>query len=146
MHPRNRYKEKHADFLHLSRLYPPLQTYIIQRSTDVGTIDFSNPKAMKELTKALLAHDFDLKWDVSEGHLIPTIPLRLNYLHWIEDLLSEYEGLVPKGKDVVGLDIGVGASCIYPLLGAKMNKWKFYGNSFDFKTLNSNFSIVPYRH
>ena len=127
MHSRNRYKEKPADFLELSRIYPQLQTYIVQRSTDSGSIDFSNPKAVRELTKALLADDFNLKWDLNEGHLVPTIPLRLNYLHWIEDLMSEYEGLVPKGQEVVGLDIGVGASCIYPLLGVRMNKWKFYG-------------------
>ncbi|KAI6652199.1 Methyltransferase-like protein 16 [Oopsacas minuta] len=127
MHPRNKYWKNPADFLQLSRSYPSLQPYIFQRTTEYGTIDFSNNKAVKELTKALLAQDFNLKWDIDEEHLVPTIPLRLNYLHWIEDLLSEDEGEVPKGPEVIGLDIGVGASCIYPLLGVRMNNWRFYG-------------------
>ena len=129
MHPRNRYRKSPADFLHLSQAYPSLQPHIIQRTTEQCTIDFSSNRAVKELTKALLDHDFNLKWDIEEGQLVPTVPLRLNYLHWIEDLLSEYEGMVPKGPGVQGLDIGVGASCIYPILGVKMNNWTFYGNS-----------------
>lgn len=44
------------------------------------------------------------------------MPLRLNYLLWIQDLLEEN---VMGGADVVGLDVGVGAACIYPILGAK---------------------------
>ena len=132
MHPRNRYYAKPADFLQLSKSYPALQPYVIQRTTEYGTVDFSNNKAVKQLTKALLAQDFDLEWDIDEGHLVPTIPLRLNYLHWIEDLLSEYEGMVPRGHEVQGLDIGVGASCIYPLLGVKMNDWKFYGKKMTY--------------
>ena len=52
--------------------------------------------------------------------------MRLNYIHWLEDLLDL---VAPRIKDnaatVKGIDIGTGASCIYALLGAKMNKWQF---------------------
>lgn len=33
------------------------------------------------------------------------------------------------------LDIGVGASCIYPLLGHKMFGWNFYGSDIDQESL-----------
>lgn len=33
------------------------------------------------------------------------------------------------------LDIGVGASCIYPLLGAKKNSWNFIGTEVDQRNL-----------
>lgn len=54
------------------------------------------------------------------------LTVRLNYIHWLEDLLDL---VAPQVKDnaatVKGIDIGTGASCIYALLGAKMNKWQF---------------------
>ncbi|KAJ8934525.1 hypothetical protein NQ314_013308 [Rhamnusium bicolor] len=59
--------------------------------------------------------------------LIPTIPLRLNYILWIEDLLS----LTEQSETVKGIDIGTGASCIYPLLAAKKNKWTMIATEKD---------------
>ena len=56
--------------------------------------------------------------------LIPTVPLRLNYILWIEDLIN-------KKSDVTGIDIGTGATCVYPLLAAKKNKWKFLATEAD---------------
>jgi 23S rRNA A1618 N6-methylase RlmF len=48
---------------------------------------------------------------------------RLDYLHWIEDLLGPTSRNNP---NVVGIDVGSGASCIYPLLGSALNRWHFY--------------------
>jgi RNA methyltransferase len=46
---------------------------------------------------------------------------RLNYIHWVEDLLRQrLPDAFPSmklGGDVTGIDIGTGASVIYPLLG-----------------------------
>ena len=56
--------------------------------------------------------------------LIPTVPLRLNYILWIEDLIN-------KKCDVTGIDIGTGATCVYPLLAAKKNNWKFLATEAD---------------
>ncbi|KAL5992528.1 hypothetical protein ACLOJK_013447 [Asimina triloba] len=54
----------------------------------------------------------------------------LNYIHWIEDLLSS--DVVAKmdgyGGRVRGFDIGTGANCIYPLLGASVLGWSFVGS------------------
>ncbi|XP_061977259.1 uncharacterized protein LOC133698376 isoform X3 [Populus nigra] len=59
-----------------------------------------------------------------------TVPNRSNYIHWIEDLLSS--DIIPKnnnnGDIVRGFDIGTGANCIYPLLGASLLGWTFVGS------------------
>uniref|UniRef100_A0A6N2LMJ7 Methyltransferase n=1 Tax=Salix viminalis TaxID=40686 RepID=A0A6N2LMJ7_SALVM len=58
-----------------------------------------------------------------------TVPNRSNYIHWVEDLLSS--DIIPKnsndGDIVRGFDIGTGANCIYPLLGASLLGWTFVG-------------------
>ncbi|KAL9007335.1 MAG: hypothetical protein Q9173_007363 [Seirophora scorigena] len=57
-----------------------------------------------------------------------------NYILWVQDLLdtttSDDDYYRASGYDeereVVGLDIGTGSSCIYPLLGcAQRPKWRF---------------------
>ncbi|XP_034903320.1 uncharacterized protein [Populus alba] len=59
-----------------------------------------------------------------------TVPNRSNYIHWIEDLLSS--DIIPKnnnnGDIVRGFDVGTGANCIYPLLGASLLGWTFVGS------------------
>lgn len=53
-----------------------------------ASLDFANPDALRHLTRALLKEDFGvLDWWVPDGQLIPPVPNRLNYIHWIEDLL-----------------------------------------------------------
>lgn len=65
--------------------------------------------------------------------LTPTLPLRLNYILWIEDLV-DYAGL---RTDVVGIDIGTGASCIYPLLAVRNNtNWKIFALELDVVNFN----------
>ena len=69
------------------------------------------------------------RW-IPDGQLCPTVPNRSNYIHWIEDLLSS--DIIPKnnnnGDIVRGFDIGTGANCIYPLLGASLLGWTFVGS------------------
>lgn len=75
------------------------------------TLDFSSPEAVRELTYAVLEKDFGLQLEIPVDSLIPTVPQKLNYIHWVEDLLRcgdvPCEGLVPEGKNVVGIDIGM---------------------------------------
>ena len=63
--------------------------------------NFKDHGAVWALTKCLLQRDFKLNVEIIPGHLVPTLPLRLNYLLWIEDLLVLY-----KPKTVLGIDIG----------------------------------------
>jgi 23S rRNA A1618 N6-methylase RlmF len=61
--------------------------------------------------------------------LCPPLANRLNYLHWVEDLLAL--GTNPR-QSVRGIDIGTGASCIYPLLGTSLHKnWSFLATEID---------------
>lgn len=58
------------------------------------------------LTTILLKKDFNLDVHLPVGKLIPTIPLRLNYLLWLEDLFNlNYDS----GKKIKGIDIGTGS-------------------------------------
>ena len=124
VHPRNRYADQQPDFQALGKSYPDLQRHI-RVHQGKATIDFRKPPACKALTKALLKHDFEITWDIPDGQLVPPITTRANYIHWLEDLLQ----LSPPQKSdcITGLDIGCGANCIYPLLGATLNNWHFVG-------------------
>lgn len=77
----------------------------MQGQSGRATIDFSNKDAVRALTKALLAKDFDLRVEIPENKLVPTLPLRLNYLLWIEDLLN-WKKDEPSPTKIHGIDIG----------------------------------------
>lgn len=132
MHPRNYYKENKPDFGKLAQARPSLKPFLLPSpsATHAYTLDFSNPEALRELTCALLECDFGLRVELPVGKLVPTLTLRLNYIHWVEDLLSA-NGNIPQGDSVLGIDIGTGASCVYPLLGTKLNGWRFLATEID---------------
>ncbi|RPA94509.1 hypothetical protein L873DRAFT_1830307 [Choiromyces venosus 120613-1] len=92
------------------------------------------------LTKCLLYRDFGLSLELPRDRLCPTVPNRLNYVLWVQDLLDSTGGLendeVDTVREVVGLDVGTGASCIYPLLGCALRgNWKFIATDIDEKSL-----------
>ncbi|GLE05650.1 hypothetical protein PINS_up014690 [Pythium insidiosum] len=134
LHERNRYRECPPDFYALGQRFPSFRQYL--RNVDdvkkTAALPFDDPYAVRELTKTLLAHDFGLEWTMPIDRLCPPLPNRLNYVHWIEDLLQR-AGVDPfdKSADIRGIDIGTGASCIYALLGAKMNEWRFVATEID---------------
>ncbi|XP_026853562.2 RNA N6-adenosine-methyltransferase mettl16 isoform X1 [Electrophorus electricus] len=125
MHPRNRYKDKPPDFTYLASKYPDFQKHVQTSLVGRATVNFKDPEAVRALTCTLLKEDFGLTIDVPLERLIPTVPLRLNYIHWVEDLTGG------QGSPRSGIDIGTGASCIYPLLGASMNGWYFLATEVD---------------
>ncbi len=64
------------------------------------------------------------------------IPGRADYLHHVADLLNRTgRSEVPRGPSVVLLDIGVGANCIYPILGVSEYGWRFIGSDIDPKAI-----------
>ena len=94
------------------------------------SIDFANPDAVKWLNKAILKHYYGINyWDIPENYLCPPIPGRADYIHHISDLLrtSNY-GKIPTGQKVKCVDIGVGANCVYPIIGIKEYDWSFIGS------------------
>ena len=82
----------------------------------------------RTLTKVLLKKDFGLEWDLPDTHLAPGLPGRINYLNWVHEVLKI---LTKDTSEVTGIDIGTGASCIYPLLGHSLYKWKFIATDID---------------
>ncbi|XP_077202027.1 RNA N(6)-adenosine-methyltransferase METTL16 [Paroedura picta] len=130
MHARNRYKDKPPDFAYLAAKYPDFQRHVQVGLAGRVSLNFKDPEAVRALTCTLLKEDFGLQIDIPLERLIPTVPLRLNYIHWVEDLMAMQD---PAGKASVvwGIDIGTGASCIYPLLGATLNGWHFIATEVD---------------
>ncbi|MGU5815274.1 23S rRNA (adenine(1618)-N(6))-methyltransferase RlmF [Aeromonas hydrophila] len=131
LHPRNRHQAPY-DFDALCQRIPELQPFVFVNEHGTQTLDFADPAAVKALNKALLALHYGIAhWDLPAGYLCPPIPGRVDYLHRVADLLAESAGKVPTGKGVRVLDIGVGANCIYPLLGAREYGWRFVGSDID---------------
>lgn len=69
------------------------------------------------------------------------MPVRWNYIRWIQELLDTtsdtYSDRCDPEREVVGLDIGVGASCIYPLLACSSRpNWRMVGTDIDEHSLD----------
>lgn len=133
-HPNNKHKNGY-NFQLLVQKYPKLKNFIIE-NFNRETVDFSNPKSVKELNKALLFVHYGINfWDFPDENLCPPIPGRADYIHYLADLLSEE-------KNIKILDIGTGASCIYPLLGATEYDWNFVATDIELTSLNSALKII----
>ncbi|KAL4858898.1 U6 small nuclear RNA (adenine-(43)-N(6))-methyltransferase [Chlorella vulgaris] len=120
IHSRSKYAYQKPDFRALAARYPSMLPFLASKG---GVYDFTDPAACRELTHVLLAEDFGIQWWLPLGQLVPPVTNRVNYIHWLEDLLSLSK---PEGP-VTGLDIGCGANLIYPLLGAVLCGWSFVG-------------------
>ncbi len=130
LHPRNRFRTP-LDFGRLVESSPALAPFVARNVHGDESIDFSDPKAVKALNQALLRHAYGVRsWDLPEGSLCPGVPGRSDYLHHLADLL-EVGGRVPRGRSVAVLDVGVGANCVYPLIGASEYGWRFVGTEID---------------
>lgn len=132
LHPRNKHRKRY-DFEQLILSSPDLAPYVNLNAYNDLSIDFFNPEAVKMLNRALLKHFYAIaNWDIPPGYLCPPIPGRADYIHYIADLLgSKNEGIIPKGAQITCLDIGVGANCVYPIIGNKEYGWSFTGSDID---------------
>ncbi|XP_017755392.1 PREDICTED: methyltransferase-like protein 16 homolog [Eufriesea mexicana] len=128
MHPRNIYKTL-PDFKELALLYPEFCNIAIVNLNGKIKINFKNEESLRVLTEVLLKHDFNLQVKIPPNKLVPTLPLRLNYILWIEDLMKHAS--FNDMEEVIGIDIGTGAICIYPLLFAKMYRNQMIGTEVD---------------
>ncbi len=143
LHSRNLHNSNY-DFDTLIKSEPKLKDFVAENKYGNISIDFANPKAVLTLNKALLSHFYGIKnWELSTDYLAPPIPGRADYIHHIADLLaSSNDGIVPKGSDIKGLDIGVGANCIYPIIGATSYGWRFLATDIDEVSIKSVENIV----
>ena len=145
LHPRNRHRGRY-DFAQLVAALPALADFLIANPFDANesTIDFANPAAVMALNAALLKAFYNVEsWSIPPGYLCPPIPGRADYVHHVADLLAaDRGGVVPRGPDICGLDIGVGANCIYPLIGHHEYGWRFVGSDSDAAALAAAQQII----
>ncbi len=143
LHARNKNRERY-DLDALINATPELKNHIALNKYGIESVDFSNPWAVKLLNTAILNHYYGIKhWEFPDVNLCPPIPGRADYLHHMADVLAENNfGTIPTGDKITGLDIGLGASCIYPIIGVTAYGWKFIGSDIDAKSIASAQHIV----
>ena len=127
MHTNNLHNQSY-DFDVLINTNPDLAPFVFINEHGTQTVNFSSSEAVLQLNKALLKQHYDVSnWSIPQHYLCPPIPGRADYIHYLADLLSEEEITTP----IKGLDIGVGANCIYPILGAQIYNWNMVGTDID---------------
>nr|WP_312971087.1 23S rRNA (adenine(1618)-N(6))-methyltransferase RlmF [Pseudomonas sp.] len=143
LHPRNRHQGRY-DFPALIKASPELAAFVIINPYGNQSIDFANPAAVKVFNRALLKQFYGIAhWDIPADYLCPPIPGRADYLHYLADLLgADNAGVIPQGTAVRALDVGVGANCIYPLLGNREYGWRFLGTDIAPQAIASAQTIV----
>lgn len=150
LHKRNRHNGQY-DFSRLTEEYPPLKKFIVLNAYGTTSIDFFNPRAVKALNKALLISCYGIRyWDIPKNYLCPPIPGRADYIHYIADLIQpdisdESTGLktaIPNARQYRCLDTGVGANCIYPIIGQTEYGWTFVGSDIDPVSIDNARKIV----
>lgn len=143
LHLRNKHRERY-NFDLLIKACPELAEFVVENKYGDTTIDFFNAHAVKKLNESLLKHYYDLNyWDIPKGYLCPPIPGRADYLHHMADVLaSSNSGTIPRGEKITCLDIGIGANCVYPIIGNKEYGWSFIGTDIDPVAIESSKKIV----
>jgi len=128
LHPQNIHQGTY-DLEALIKTSSELGRHVLVSSFGNQTLDFSNPKAVLALNRALLKHFYQVEnWEIPEGFLCPPIPGRADYIHYLGDLLVQSNsGKLPDRSRINGLDIGTGANLIYPLLGVAIQGWNMTG-------------------
>jgi 23S rRNA A1618 N6-methylase RlmF len=124
IHPRNIYKDNTPNFNSLSLQYPSFSKFVTNNKGKCS-VNWKDPLAVIELTKALLHRDFGIQIELPEEQLCPTVTSRLNYILWIEDLLGIGKGHLLESNQkkrkletansnnkVIGIDIGTGMKAI----------------------------------
>ena len=141
LHPRNLHNGRY-DFPALIENDPRLKAYVSENIYGDLSIDFSDPDAVLSLNTALLSYFYGVKkWCIPKNYLCPPIPGRADYIHYMADLLAESNAnVIPSNIRV--LDVGVGANCIYPIIGCHVYNWDFVGSDVDDASIKSAKSII----
>lgn len=143
LHSKNKHRNRY-DFKSLVEGCPELKSCIIVNKYNDETIDFSNPDSVKILNKALLKFYYGITdWDIPVNYLCPPVPGRADYIHHIAEMLgNSNKGKIPTGAKIKCLDVGVGANCIYPIIGSREYGWSFVGSDIDIVSINNAQKII----
>ncbi|TRX56907.1 23S rRNA (adenine(1618)-N(6))-methyltransferase RlmF [Thalassomonas sp. M1454] len=136
LHQRNLHN-KGYDFAKLIKSFPKLAKFTKANAYGNTSIDYSKPEAVKTLNAALLYTYYDISnWSLPEGALCPPIPGRVDYIHYIADLVKA------KNKTIRLLDIGTGASGIYPILACQIYNWDCVASDINLDSIENVQSII----
>ena len=136
LHPNNIHNQEY-DFSALINTKPELALHVKKNKYENESIDFSSKEAITLLNQALLAHFYDVSYyELPPSALIAPIPGRVDYIHYLADLLNKSD------EQIRVLDIGTGASCIYPILGASAYNWDFVASDISQTSLDSAKNII----
>ncbi len=143
LHIRNRHRDRY-DFQKLIASCQELAQFVKLNEYHDESIDFADPEAVKALNRALLMHFYGIGyWEIPAGYLCPPIPGRADYIHHMADLLAAGNGgVIPVGEKIRCLDTGVGANCVYPIIGNHEYGWSFKGSETDTVAIGSARKIV----
>lgn len=137
LHTRS-FHNKPYNFQELTLKVPELKQFMVKNHEGVDTVQFADPKAVYLLNKALLLHFYNLDfWDIPNQNLIPPIPGRADYIHYLADLLK-----VDTTDKTTILDIGTGASLVYPLIGSSVYHWNFVATDIEPKSIEIAQEII----
>ncbi len=135
LHPRNRHRGSY-DFDALINAHAALKPFVAPNKYGNLSINFFDPQAVKTLNTALLKLHYGVEWwDIPPLALTPPIPGRADYIHFAADLIGTSKGCRC-------LDIGTGASCIYPIIGCSEYGWEFVGSDIESSSLENAAKIV----
>ncbi len=135
MHPKNRHRDPY-DFKALVTAVPELAAFVVTNEHGTETIDYYRPEAVRALNRALLLTCYGVRfWELPEEFLCPPVPGRADYIHTVADLF-------PKPQNLRVFDLGVGANCIYPLLGHSEYGWRFVGSDVSKRAIKSAQLII----
>jgi 23S rRNA (adenine1618-N6)-methyltransferase len=142
MHPENPHSSPY-NFEVLSASNPDLKDFVFTNDHQNQTIDFADPEAVLQLNKALLLHHYELEdYTLPTGYLCPAVPGRADYLCHIKTVLDEGLGDTESKTSYKVLDIGVGANCIYPIIGAQFFNWQMVGIDINLDSVTAAKNIV----
>ena len=142
LHKRNLHNTRY-DFPKLISSSQNLASYVKENQYGDLSIDFSSNEAVLELNKALLKYFYQIEWNIPQKYLCPPIPGRVDYIHYIADLLANSNSdVIPKGNSIKGLDVGIGANSIYPIVGNRSYGWSFIGSDIDKVSVSNAQDII----
>lgn len=132
LHPRNQHRDGY-DFARLVAQSPKLKAFIVSGPAGQTTINFHDEQAVRALNQALLKTHYNIHfWDIPAHYLCPPIPGRVDYIHYLADLLADdNKQTIARGRAIKALDIGTGANLVYPLTGQSEYGWHFTGVDID---------------
>jgi 23S rRNA (adenine1618-N6)-methyltransferase len=111
------------------------------RTGPYGIVIFVFPcqSITRQLTLSLAHRDFNLTLQLPDDRLCPPIPNRFNYILHLQRLIDTtsptYNDLNDPNRQIIGIDIGTGASAIYPLLACRQRPgWRMLCTEIDEKS------------